>query len=298
MLRSESVRVDLGDCRVTLVSGGAFKLDGGAMFGLIPKVLWAQHCPADDQNRIPLACNCLLVEWTDENDRRVIIETGHGAKYSEKEQRIFAIDPEHWLLPSLRRLAVEPETITDVVVTHLHFDHAGGLTWLDDGRPVPTFPRATVHIQRRELEDARSGFGIMTATYRPENYAPLETLGLWHLLDGSGPVMPGVNVLLTPGHTRGHQSVVVTGRQRSLVFAGDLMPTRHHLGPAYNMAYDLFPLDNRQSKHELLGWLADNDGLLVLDHEREIPIVAVRRTREWFELVPAPGIETVAHAGG
>jgi glyoxylase-like metal-dependent hydrolase (beta-lactamase superfamily II) len=284
------LRYDLGHCTVTLVSGGRLKLDGGAMFGLIPKTLWSRVYPADEQNRIQLHCNCLLVEWPGMSDRRVIIETGHGPKYADKEQNIFAIDPTNWLLPSLQALGVDPASITDVVVSHLHFDHAGGLTHVRDGQLVPTFPKARVHVHRPEFDDARAHYGIMTATYRDENFAPLDAAGAWRLLEGATEIVPGVRTMPTPGHTRGHHSIVVEGRARTLVFAGDLMPTRHHVGAPYNMAYDLFPLENRTSKQELLKWLAARNGLLAIDHEVETPISSVRRAGEWYELAPeSPG---------
>ena len=278
---------DLGGCTVTLVSGGGLKLDGGAMFGLIPKALWSRNYPADEQNRIRLACNCLLVEWPGRT-QRLIIETGHGPKYGKKEQSIFEIDPAKWLLPSLEAIGVDPATITDVAVSHLHFDHAGGLTWECDGRLVPTFPNSRVHVQRREFEDARAGFGIMTATYREESYTPIDQAKAWHLIDGQAEIAPGVRTMPTPGHTRGHHSIVVEGRERTLVFGGDLMPTRHHLGAPYNMAYDLLPIDNRESKRQLLAWLAARDGLLAIDHELDTPVVSVRHSGDWFDLAPCP----------
>ena len=255
------------------------------MFGIIPKALWSRGTPADEQNRIQLACNCLLVEWQHETDRRVIIETGHGPKYAAKEQGFFAIDPAKWLRPALLAAGVDPATITDVVVSHLHFDHAGGLTHEEDGRLLPTFPNARVHVQRQEYEDARESAGIMTATYRPENYAPIDEIGKWNLLDGAVEIVDGVSALPTPGHTRGHQSVVVAGRDRSLVFTGDLMPTAAHLGPPYNMSYDLYPLENRESKREVLQWVADRDGLLAMDHDPTTPVVGVAPEKSWFRLV-------------
>ncbi len=278
-------RYDLGQCTVTIIDGGHFKLDGGAMFGLIPKALWSRVYPADQQNRIQLACNCLLVEWPG-SDRRLLIETGHGPKYGVKEQQIFEIDPGRWLRPALLAAGIAPESITDVTVSHLHFDHAGGLTFEQDGRLLPTFPKARVHVPRREFEDARAGYGIMTATYREENFRPLDATDAWRLLDGETEIVPGVHSRPTPGHTRGHHSVVVRGSARTLVFGGDLIPTRHHLGAPYNMAYDLFPLENRASKHSLLSWLADCDGLLAIDHEVETPVLRVVKQDDWFRLLP------------
>lgn len=278
-------RYDLGGVTVTLLDGGDFRLDGGAMFGLIPKPLWQRACPADEQNRIRLACNCLLVEWDGENDRRLIIETGHGAKYGEKERKILAIDPDRWLRPSLLAGGIDPATITDVVLSHLHFDHAGGLTYEGDARLWPTFPKARVHAQRAEFEDARRNFGVMKTTYREENFRPIDAADAWHLVEGEAEIVPGVQAMMTPGHTRGHHSIVVAGRDRTLVFGGDLMPTRHHLGPPYNMSYDLFPLENRESKQRLLAWLAQRRGLLAIDHERETPVVTVEADGGWFRLI-------------
>ena len=280
-------RYDLGGCTVTLLSGGSLKLDGGAMFGIIPKALWLRGTPADEQNRIQLACNCLLVEWQRETARRVIIETGHGPKYADKEQRMFAIDPAKWLLPELQAVGVDPAGITDVIVSHLHFDHAGGLTYEQDGHLLPTFPNARVHVQRRELEDARDRFGVMTATYREENFQPIDQADHWNLLVGEMPILDGITARPMPGHTRGHHGIIVTGRDRALVFGGDTVPTAAHLGAPYNMGYDLFPLENRESKRQLLQWIAQRNALLVFDHEPRTPVVRIVPDGEWFRAEPA-----------
>ena len=282
-----SAPLDLGGCRVTLLSGGSLKLDGGAMFGIIPKPLWSRSTPADEKNRIQLACNCLLVEFAGEAGRRVIIETGHGEGYDEKEQRIFAIDPTAWLGATLEQRGVDRASITDVVVTHLHFDHAGGLTCQENGRSRPTFPNARVHVQRQEHDDARGSFGIMTATYREENFAPLDECNAWRLLDGEDDILPGIEAIHLPGHTRGHQGVIVRGGDRTLVFAGDVMPTAAHVGSAYNMGYDLFPLDNRASKQRLLSRAADEEWMIVIDHEVATPIVTPRPDGKHFALEAA-----------
>jgi glyoxylase-like metal-dependent hydrolase (beta-lactamase superfamily II) len=280
------LHLDLGGLTVTLIRAGRLRLDGGAMFGVVPKAIWARASPPDERNRIDLACNSLLVEWPG-SARRLIVEAGHGPKYEAKEQDIFAIDPEIWLLPRLRAAGVEADTITDVVLTHLHFDHAGGLTHAVDGRLAPALPNARICVQRREHDDARANFGVMTATYRAENFTPLDDAHRWQLLDGEADLAPGVRVLPTPGHTRGHQAVVLTGRERTLVYGGDVLPTRAHVGAAYNMAYDLFPLENRATKQRLLAWAAERGALCAIDHEIAAPLVAVRRHKEWFELVDA-----------
>jgi glyoxylase-like metal-dependent hydrolase (beta-lactamase superfamily II) len=280
-------KYELGDCCITLIDGGSFKLDGGAMFGVIPKPLWQRSTPADDQNRIQLACNCLLVEWHRQTDRRAIIETGHGPKYEEKEQGFFDIDPSRWLLTGLQDAGVEPESITDVIVTHLHFDHAGGLTYERDGQLVPTFPNAKMHVQRQEHDDARAAFGIMKATYREENFRPIDDAKAWRLHDGEAEMLPGIRPLLTPGHTRGHQSILIKGSDRTAVFPGDLMPTAAHVGAPYNMAYDLFPLDNRESKNKLLKRVAEENWLIFLDHEPSTPVMTAVVDKGWYTLNPA-----------
>lgn len=277
---------DLGNCSITLIDGGSFKLDGGAMFGIVPKPLWQRRTPADEHNRIQLACNCLLVEWPRETDRRVIIETGHGPKYDAKEQGFFAIDPSHWLLNSLQAASVDPQTITDVILTHLHFDHAGGLTRQRDGQLVLTFPNAKVHVQRREHDDAQANFSTMKSTYRQENLKPVDQAQAWQLHDGEDQCVPGIHPLLTPGHTRGHHSIVVRGSDRTAVFPGDLLPTAAHLGAPYNMAYDLLPLENRESKNRLLKHAAQEDWLIFIDHEVETPVMQAVAETGWYALTP------------
>lgn len=276
---------DLGGIRVRRIAAGALRLDGGAMFGIIPKVLWSRAASADEQNRIQLACNSLILEW--EDGRVAIVETGHGCKYGEKEQRIYAIDPQRWLLPSLTEVGLDAAAVDDVVLTHLHFDHAGGLTRLgEDGQAVLTFPNARVHVQRQEHDDARASFGIMTATYRDENFAPLDAASAWALHEGPVEMLPGVAALLTRGHTRGHQSLVIRGRDRTAVYTGDVLPTAAHFPAPYNMAYDLLPLDNRESKRRLLQHAADEDWLLFIGHEPVTPVMRVVAEGSWYRLEP------------
>jgi len=278
--------IELGDLRVTLLAGGHFRLDGGAMFGIIPKTLWSRQFSADIDNHIHLACNCLLLEGSRIGGRRVIVETGHGQKYDAKERGFFAIDPTHWLLTAMQDHGIDPTTISDVVLSHLHFDHAGGLTMECDGVLGPTFTMAAVHVQRREFDDARANFGVMTNTYREENFKPIDEAGAWHLLDGEGAILPGLRAIPTPGHTRGHHSIVIEGADRTLVFSGDVMPTARHVGRAWNMGYDLFPLDNRDSKSRLLRLAAERDWLIALDHEPDNPVVTVSAEKQWYTLKP------------
>ena len=247
----EPPRFLIGDVGVTLLDGGQLWLDGGAMFGIIPKPMWAKLTEVDEQNRIPLAMTCLLVET---GGKRIIVETGAGAasKYGEKERGFFRF-AEHWLLDSLQAAGVERESVDYVIATHLHFDHAGGGT-MPDGRGgyVPTFPRAKYVAQRGEWEDAVEGYAVMSATYRKENLAPLEEAGLLSLVDGEAEIVPGIRVLPLAGHTRHQQGVIIEGGEAVAVQPGDMIPTAAHAGIRYNMAYDLLPYENMRNKGRLL----------------------------------------------
>jgi len=278
--------IEIGNIKVTLFDGGRLKLDGGAMFGIIPKVLWQKLSPPDDLNRIQLATTCLLIETA---GRRVLVETGVGHKYSPKDRDIFGIGPT-WILDSLTAARVEPESIDTVVLTHLHFDHAGGATRLNEnGQAVPTFPRATYIVQRGEWDDAQNGYYVMNATYRSENLDPLAASGRLKLVEGEGEVAPGICVRPLPGHTRYQQAVIIRSGGRTALQPADLMPTAAHVGIRYNMAYDLLPYDNMQNKKQLLAEAVGGQYLLLLGQDPHHTAFAVRQTAsERYELERAP----------
>ncbi|MFO0972284.1 MAG: MBL fold metallo-hydrolase [Phycisphaerae bacterium] len=239
----------LGDTRVTFLNGGRLSLDGGAMFGIIPRPLWERLATPDASNRVPLTTTCLLVETA---GRRLLIESGVGSKYDDKERSIFAIS-EYWLLDSLAAAGVDPASIDTVILTHLHFDHAGGITRAVPGEtPRPTFPRARVVVQKGEWADATTGHAVMTGTYRRENLEPLEAAGVLAPVDGEAEIAPGVSVRPLPGHTRHQQGVVIRGGGRTLLHTADLVPTAAHVGLRYNMAYDLDPFGNMLKKRLIL----------------------------------------------
>ena len=244
-------RIQLGDMTITLLDGGELWLDGGAMFGIIPKPLWSRLVDVDEANRIPLAMTCFLVESA---GKRVLIETGAGAidKYDDKERGFFRLAG-YWIADSLHAAGVEPASIDYVIVTHLHFDHAGGGTTPDGrGRNVPTFPNARYIVQRGEWDDAVNGHAVMSGTYRKENLAPLEESGLVELVNGDAEIVPGISVTPLPGHTRHQQGVIFDSAGLRAVLPADLMPTAAHVGLRHNMAYDLLPVENMRNKGRLL----------------------------------------------
>ncbi|HRW51928.1 MAG TPA: MBL fold metallo-hydrolase [Phycisphaerae bacterium] len=243
--------IRLGDMTIRILDGGRLSLDGGAMFGIIPKPLWSRLVDVDDGNRIPLATSCFLVET---GGKRILVESGCGApsKYDEKERGFFSFG-DYWILDSLAAIGVERESIDIVILTHMHFDHAGGGTMADgNGGYVPTFPRAEYVAQWGEWDDAIHAHAVMTGTYREENLAPLEQAEVLSLVTGDAEIAPGVSVRLLPGHTRHQQGVVFTGGGQSLLLPADLMPTSAHVGLRYNMAYDLLPFENMENKRRLL----------------------------------------------
>lgn len=258
--------VQVGDLAIRVLDGGQFWLDGGAMFGIIPKAIWSKQVAVDDANRIPLATTCLLVETA---GKRILIETGCGAnsKYGDKEKGFFSFGP-HWLLDSLSAAAIDPGAIDLVILTHLHFDHAGGGTMPDGhGGWKPTFPRARYVVQRGEWQDAVEGHAVMTGTYRKENLEPLERAGVLALVEGDAEIVPGLSLRILKGHTRHQQGVFFQSGGRGAVQPADLLPTSAHVGLRFNMAYDLLPYENMMNKKGLLAQAAQGDWTLLLGQD-------------------------------
>jgi glyoxylase-like metal-dependent hydrolase (beta-lactamase superfamily II) len=267
--------VKLGDFRLDVISDGTFRLDGGAMFGVVPRVLWERVYPPDERNRIRLGLNCLLVRTGREN---VLVDTGIGTKWSERERDMFGVAHETTVPEELAKLGLSTEDVDVVVCTHLHFDHAGGNTRLDEtGAPVATFPRARYVVQAGELETARRPHERERASYLPENWEPLAASGQLETVDGPADVVPGVRVFPVRGHNDHTQLVEVeSGGQRAVYFA-DIVPTTRHLRPAWVMGYDLYPVELLERKKELLGRAADEDWLCVFEHDHETPLARLSR---------------------
>jgi glyoxylase-like metal-dependent hydrolase (beta-lactamase superfamily II) len=257
-----------GDLTLTLVNGGNFRLDGGAMHGVVPKTIWSKLVSCDADNRVEYATNCLLVEG---GGRRVLVETGNGDKFPARERDLYCIDHDQSIEKNLRAIGVEPQSIDLVVMTHLHFDHSGGTTRRSaSGAVEPVFTRARHVIQRGEYHDATHPHERNRASYLKENFAPLEEAGLLQLVDGEDEIAPGVRVVPTPGHTAHHQSVMIDGGDgHKLLFLGDVVPTALHVRLPYIMAYDLDVVGTLESKRRVLARAADERWLLVFGHELE-----------------------------
>src|SRR5690242_10825631 len=211
----------IGPWSIHALETGTFRLDGGSMFGSVPKPLWNRTNPADDRNRIRLALRCLLIEG---QGRKILVDDGIGEKFPAKLSDIYAVDhSEHTLERALAGVNLGVEDITDVVLTHLHFDHAGGSTRFDGERLVPRLPRAIYHVQRRNLDNARQPNLRERASYLAENFEPLERAGVLRVGDGAAEPWPGIRLLRADGHTRGQQLERIAGAEGTLYFVADLI---------------------------------------------------------------------------
>jgi glyoxylase-like metal-dependent hydrolase (beta-lactamase superfamily II) len=258
----------LGDARLTMLNGGNFRLDGGAMHGVVPKTLWSKLVSCDALNRCEYTTRCLLVEVA---GRRVLVETGNGDKLSAKLKDIYGIDHDRSIRDALREVGLEPEAIDTVVMTHLHFDHSGGATARTaSGAVEPVFRRARHVVQAREWQEATHPHERNRASYLGENVLPLAEAGLLDIVDGETEIAPGVRVLPTPGHTAGHQSILVgaDGGPKAL-FLGDVVPTAVHTRLPWVMGYDLEPARTVETKRALFRRALDEDWLLLWGHDRD-----------------------------
>ena len=268
----------LGAFEIYPVSDGRFRLDGGAMFGVVPKVLWERCCHADELNRIPLSLTTLLVRAKGKN---ILVDTGLGSKEGEKFQRMFAVERTPTMLESLKRLGLGPEDIHLVINTHLHFDHAGGNTIRGgDGSIRSAFPKARYMIQQREFEDATRANERTMASYRTDNFTPIAQIDQWEFLHGDTEVVPGITVVVTAGHTRCHQSVKIQSEGETAFFLGDLIPTASHLPLPYIMGYDLSPIQTLETKRWVLNQAFEEQWLLLFEHDPSVQAGYVRRDQE------------------
>jgi len=267
----------IGKFEIQTVSGGKYKLDGGAMFGVIPKPLWEKTNPADERNRIELETNCLLI---DSGDKKILVDTGNGTKFSQKEKDIFGLENRSVLEESLKEKGVGPLDIDIVILSHLHFDHAGGATKSEGGEEVPAFPRASYIIQKGEWDDAMNNFGVMKYSYRKENLVPLKESGQVDFIEGDSEIVPGLHTVVTGAHTRHHQIIKIDSKEDKGAYFADLVPTTSHLKLPYLMAYDLLPHEVLLKKKELLTQAAEEKWRIFFDHDPKTPTGKIFKEKE------------------
>ena len=258
-------QLSLGNIKITWLCGGNFELDGGTMFGAVPKTLWEKKFPADNENYIKMLNAPLLVQTEEFN---LIIDTGLGNKLTEKQQQIFRIY-EPWSIPeNLEELGLQRQDIQYVILTHGDFDHAGGIVMHNtSGTPELTFPAAKHVIQSTEWHDITHPNTRAIHTYWPENFTGLNSGDNLIKIKGDKEIVPGISTRLTGGHTKGHQAVEIRGSKASAIHLGDVLPTHAHTNPLWIMAYDNFPLDLIEQKETLIPHYREQESWFTFYHD-------------------------------
>jgi glyoxylase-like metal-dependent hydrolase (beta-lactamase superfamily II) len=273
----------IGDIEIRYLDGGTFRLDGGAMFGVVPKVFWEKKSPPDDKNRVHLRANSLLVRA---HGKTIVIETGNGTKWDAKNRGIYAIQDGDPLIVSLGKQGVQPKDVDLVINTHLHFDHAGGNTRIENGRVVPTFPRARFVVQRGELAHASVPTERDRASYFADHFQPISDAGLWDLTEGDQQILPGIGVARIPGHNADIQAILLTASGKTLAFVADLLPTRHHISLPWIMAYDLYPMQSLETKRAWIPRMVKENWIAVFGHDPEIAAATLHERDGKIEVEP------------
>lgn len=257
----------LGQFLIRGLRDGFFCLDGGAMFGVVPKTLWEKKYPADENNRIRLGLNSILIR-TDKNN--ILVETGIGTHLDSKYNDMYSLDIQPGLVDALNDAGLKCEDIDYVINTHLHFDHCGGNTFINDRTEiVPTFPQAKYIVQKGEWESACHPTPRDKSSYLEKYFRPLEEHNQLHLVEGDTQIIEGIEVRLAPGHTAFHQCVKIVSEGQVLFFLGDLVPTSAHVGLPYVMSYDLFPLETMQNKEKFYKQALEENWIMAFNHDPE-----------------------------
>lgn len=274
--------MELGRFRLYPLSDGFFRLDGGSLFGIVPRTLWSKNWPPDERNRVQLGIRPLLVEA---GSKWILIDTGIGDKFESKLNEIYGIERAPKMEDQLQQIGVDPKDIHIVINTHLHWDHAGGNTIQDaSGNWKPFFPNARYVVQRGEYEFAMHLNERTKGSYRVEDYAMLKQEGLFDFADGDTTVCEGVKVLRSGGHVPYHQCVLLESDSRKAFFLGDLIPTHHHLPFPYIMGFDLEPLITLEKKKEYLAKAAEEDWLIFFVHDPRIPFGRIELKNGSYQL--------------
>ncbi len=275
--------MQIADYSISIIETGYVSLDGGAMFGVVPKTLWSRTNPADDLNRIVLSMRILLIRTA---GKVILVDTGVGRKMSDKLQKIYNVDhTTHNLENGLKKAGIEPESVTDVIITHMHFDHIGGATYHNTNNElVLTFPNAMHHIQKKQWEWAMHPSEKDGASYMQENYMPIKENNKLNLIDGPGELFPGLELVTFNGHTPFMQAPKISDGQNTLFYAADLFPTASHIPLPYIMGYDILPMQTLAEKKELLPRAVEENWTLLFEHDPFHVAGSVQKTPKGFSL--------------
>ncbi len=271
----------IGKYSLYQIETGRFWLDGGAMFGIIPYPLWSKSNPPDDRNRIELASRALLLVG---EGRVILIDNGNGSKFTEKQKDIYRLDTSRWnITSSLKAAGYTPDDVTDVILTHLHFDHAGGSTCRENkGELRPAFPRARYLVQEAHWQHAMHPTEKDRGSFMPDDFLPLKDHRVIEFLDGECTLFPDVSVLVVNGHTTAQQLPLISDGKTTLLYCCDLFPTTSHIPLPYIMGYDLRPLVTLEEKKRILQNAVENDWILFFEHDPSTPAGRVVRREKGF----------------
>ncbi|MDP8240923.1 MAG: MBL fold metallo-hydrolase [Candidatus Hatepunaea meridiana] len=274
--------MQIGKFKISPLEFGHFRLDGGAMFGVIPRVLWERYHPADEKNTIAMTMRCMLIEV---DDRKILVDTGFGEGRSDKFKKIFSFqERETFVDDALKSAGLIREQITDVIISHLHFDHTGGATIDKATDPKPAFPNARYYIQKKQLEHARSRLERDKASYLKEDFEPLVDTGAAMIIDGEWELMKGIDTIIVNGHTPCQQLVRIQDDGKVLVFAADLIPLAVQFNLPWIMAYDLYPVTTLEEKKRILSQAVDEDWTFFFEHDPKWITGKVIRTEKGYTL--------------
>lgn len=276
----------LGDKEVYSIVENSFKIDGGAMFGVVPRVIWERLMAPDERNMITLDLNLLLVK---SNGKNILIDTGMGDTLNEKQKKIYGIEKESNLEKGLSDIGLTTEDIDFVILSHLHFDHAGGTVGFNSkGERVPRFTKAKYIIQSEEWKYALQPDERTRATYSVENFRALEELGEINLVSGEKEIVPGIKVKLTGGHTKGLQVVFIQGGRETIVYPSDIIPTVSHLRVPYVAGVDIYPLEVMEVKRKLINECLQNNWMIAFDHEIDPKVCRLEKKDDKMEVKKVP----------
>lgn len=272
----------IGKYELHSIQSGTLMLDGGAMYGVVPKPLWERNSPADEKNRIKLTTRHLLLI---SNDKKILIDTGSGKNWNEKFEKIYSVDNSvHDMFPALEKFGIKREDITDVILTHLHFDHIGGAVLFENDKIIPAFPNAKYHVQKRQFEWGLNPSDRDKASYFKDRFVPLAEEGILNLIDGETNFDDDIELLIVEGHTFSQQLVKVSDSSNTLLYCADLIPLSSHINLPFIMGYDLQPLVTLEEKKKIVPKAVEENWTLFFEHDPDIAAATIKTTEKGFAI--------------